>query len=501
MRAVPRRTRRLVRLLLPLLLVLGGLVGISSASSAAAAARTLYVSPAGSGTECTPARPCALTTAVSAATAGSVVQLAGGSYGNVDVRGGKATTTAPVTVRPATGATATFGRLGTYAPNLVWKNVTVTITFYIYSTATGTTVDGALLDGGGMFLRSNNVTVRNSEFRDGSSLDGIQISRATNVLVENNYVHDYNQTKGGSTGYHADCIQIYDANKITLRGNTLANCYNAGIIFSPGSGWGVNDVLVESNFVQGCLVKSAACNGGTSIDLRYTKMTGITVRNNTFLDGAARITTPGAVFDRNIVDYLSDCGAVMTNTVVARWNLGLCRVPSALGNNGNRYGVVDVVNRTRHDLRPVDPAQTVISPVGARKSAALDRKGTALAGTTAGATAGAVVEVSATSSRTDGADGRAPDVRVTSPTRGSSASATRSATFTASATDDKSGVRSVQILVDTVPFGAATLSGGQWKLPVNTLALTKGRTYHVVARATDAAGNTADSVAVPFSVR
>ncbi|MTD14328.1 hypothetical protein GIS00_10245, partial [Nakamurella sp. YIM 132087] len=218
--APDRRTMRtVVRGVLATTLAAVTLAATATVASATTTAgpRTLSVSPTGAGKTCTVEAPCALTTAVSSAVGGDTIELAGGSYGNIDVRGGKATTTAPVTVRPATGATATFGRLGTYAPNLVWKNVTVTITFYIYSTATGTTVDGALLDGGGMFLRSNNVTVRNSEFRDGSSLDGIQISRATNVLVENNYVHDYNQTKGGSTGYHADCIQIYDANKITLR--------------------------------------------------------------------------------------------------------------------------------------------------------------------------------------------------------------------------------------------------------------------------------------------
>ncbi|WP_230313359.1 Ig-like domain-containing protein, partial [Nakamurella alba] len=287
---------------------------------------------------------------------------------------------------------------------------------------------------------------------------------------------------------------------------------------------GVNDVLVESNFVQGCLVKSAACNGGTSIDLRYTKMTGITVRNNTFLDGAARITTPGAVFDRNIVDYLSDCGAVMTNTVVARWNLGLCKTPKAIGANGNRVGTVQIVDREANDLRLVNADDAAITPAGTSTPATTDRFGTPMPATVAGANTPSIsaiaTAVAARAAKAAAAQGTStgsteaatpsapaaaapakdtvkPTVAITSPTTKSTVTGTVTATVAAS---DNVGVTKVQMLVNKQALGNASLKNGVWSFTVNTASLPKG-TYSVVARASDAAGNTADSTAVSVTVR
>jgi hypothetical protein len=389
-------------------------------------------------------------------------------------------------VAPAPGAKATFGRLGTYSPNVTWRAITVTVTFYIYSSAIGSTIDGVDLNGAGMFLRSTNVTVRNSTFRNGVSLDAIQISSAKNALIEHNTVQDYNQS--GTTGYHADCIQIFDSTGVTLRGNNLRNCYNSAIIFSPGQNKGISNVLIESNFVQGCLVKSASCNNGNDLDIRYSSVTNVTVRNNTFLTGTVRLTTPGIVFDRNIVDYLSDCGSVMTNSVISRWNKGVCATPASLGTRGNRQGVVPVQDNASGNLHLLTAGSAKIVPFSGPVPAALDYDGEPMLTDMAGA-----------DSMAGGgpADTTSPAVAIVSPSDGSTNTGTVTLKATAS---DNVGVGNVRFLVQSTALGDATLQSGTWNLPVNTAGFGSG-TYVVTAQATDLSGNSTTSAPITINLR
>ena len=452
-----------------------------------AAGRVLYAAPTGAGSACSSASPCSVANAVAAAGAGDSVILLAGSYGDVTIRGGGGTAAAPITVAPAAGATATFGRLGTYSPYVTWRSITVTVTFYIYSTAAGTTVDAAKLNGGGMFLRSTNVTVRNSIFQNGVSLDALQISSAKNVLIEHNTVRDYNQS--GTTGYHADCIQIYDSVGVTLRGNNLRNCYNSAIIFSPGQGKGISNVLIESNFVQGCLVKSAKCSNGNNLDLRYSSVSNITVRNNTFLTGTVRLTSPGVVFDRNIVDYLSDCGAVMTNSVVSSWNKGMCARPASIGTRGNRQGVVPVQDKATGNLHLLTAGSARITPFAGPVPAPRDYDGKAMLAELAGA--------DSVAGSSGPADITRPAVAIVSPSNGSAI--TGKVTLKASATDNV-GVSNVRFLVQSTALGEAALQSGTWNLSVNTAGFGSG-TYAVTAQATDLSGNTTISAPITFNLR
>jgi hypothetical protein len=530
--AVRSTTRTAARASLAVTLAAAGLVGATGLASAAtitpaaAAAsavvgHTLYTAPTGSGKACTTAAPCSLVTAVNLSQAGDSILLGAGNYGVVEINRGGATVANPVTVQPAPGATVTFDRLSTYSPNLIWKNFQVNLTFYIYSSATGTVVDNILIDGGGMFVRSKNVVVRNSEFRNGSSIDGLQISGADGVLIENNYIHDYNQDKGGSSGFHADCIQLYDASNVTIRENSMRNCYNTGMIFSNGANKGIYNVLVESNFIQGCLVKSTKCAGDTTVDARYTKMGNVVIRNNTLLNGSTRITAAGATFDRNIIGYLSDCSAVMSNSIVSSWNTGLCKIPSAIGSNGNRIGSVSVVDPTTGDLRLVDANDATVTNVGSSKAAATDRFGSLLPQNIAGANtpsasavAAALADNSKNSSQTSGgktataaagsvdggttvkADTTKPTVSITSPKTGSKLAGTVTATFAAA---DNVGVTKVQVLGNGIVLGNAVKSGTGWALTVDTAKLPKG-TWNVQARAWDAANNFGDSAKISITL-
>lgn len=366
--------------------MLGALIAalLIPAAPAAGAAGDRYASPGGSGTACTSSAPCALPTAISGSSAGSRVLLASGSYPEAVVSGGGGTTSQPVVVEPASGANPVLTRVRSTAPNVVWQNLRVTTTFYLNAGSTGSALRSMHFDGGGLFLRAARITVTGSEFEGGSSIDGIQVGNASDVLIEGNSIHDYNQST--ANGYHADCLQIFDSARVTVRGNRIANCYNAGVILSPGAGTGMTDIVIESNFIQGCVVKSAACAGGSAVDLRPPKISGLVVRGNTILNGSTRlIPSPGLVADRNIIGYLSDCAAPVTNSVILAWNTAGCGQPASIGANGTRYGVVQFRDAAAGDLHLVTPTEARIAGAGSFATARTDIDGQTVDARLAGA--------------------------------------------------------------------------------------------------------------------
>lgn len=363
-------------------------IGASIAAAAPAqAAIVLTASATGSGTACSTTAPCSALTATTKAKPGDTVQLLTGSYGSPFLTGAGGTATAPVTIRPATGAAVTFTKLQTYVPNARWSGITVTSLLYVYPAATNTVVDGFTMRGAGSFLRANGTIVRNSLFEGGVGIDAVQIKNATGVTLERNTIRNYTIAATGEV--HVDCVQVFDAAQVRIVRNSISNCSNAGVLLSPGLGAGIKGVVLESNFIQGCVVVSAACKSGAAVDVREASATGVVVRNNTIVDGPTRVVPrAGLVFDRNVVGYLADCAAPMTNSIVSTWNTGSCAQPAALGAGGNRQGTAAFVNRAAGDLH-VTSVSTVTVQLTATPTAVtapvLGYDGVALKSTTAGA--------------------------------------------------------------------------------------------------------------------
>jgi hypothetical protein len=338
---------------------------------------SLVVAPAGAGNACTTDLPCALATALETAWDGATVRLAPGDYGDLTLDDVDA-------VRVIGDAEAVIGKLDLDAPGTAWRGVTFTGGVYLDELAVGTVLDRVHVDGSGVFVRADDVVIRDSVIENGTSTDGIQVGGASRVLVEDSTVRGFGQ--GADSDVHSDCVQIFDSSEIVLRGNYLGGCDNAGLIFSPGEGGGIRDVVVEGNMIQGCVEKSERCGGGAALDLREPTAADVVVRNNTILDGSTMVARlDGLVFDRNIVGYLSDCETPMTNSIVAAWNTGLCERPDALGADGNREGRVTVRDRGAGDLRVVDPREATIDPRGGGEPAAEGYAGADLAADQAGA--------------------------------------------------------------------------------------------------------------------
>ncbi|WP_377940289.1 right-handed parallel beta-helix repeat-containing protein [Amnibacterium flavum] len=472
--------------------------------SGSVAGSAYYASPSGSGDTCSDTEPCALQSAIDYTATGGEIRLLPGDYGVQKLKS-KAAIRGAVTIKPLTPDTVVFGQLLTYVPGVTWTGVAVNGTTYVYPPATGTRLRDIHVSGGGTFIRSTDVGVYDSLFEGGHSIDGIQVKDSSRVTLERNVIRDFDQN--GSSGLHADCVQVFDSNSVTVRANSISNCYNAGIIVSGGGGVGVDGLLIESNFIQGCVVRSSDCEVGTVIDARLDISQDVVIRNNMLLNGPVRIaSTPGASFDRNVIDYLSSCDSAITNSIVARWNTGMCATPDAIGSNGNRVGTVEVVDAAAGDLHVVDIAQVSINPSGG-VPAARDFDGQAMRGELAGADdpegagparppvgggSGGGVDVPSTPSDQTGPtvailDGESVDWSLAS---------TDPVSLSVEANDD-SGVTSVRLAWGRFSAPLDEGEDGIWSLSAPITGVPEG-TYEVVAVARDSNGNV--SISEPISV-
>ncbi|PWJ48632.1 hypothetical protein SAMN06264364_12913 [Quadrisphaera granulorum] len=141
------------------------------------------------------------------------------------------------------------------------------------------------------------------------------------------------------------------------------------------------------------------------------------------------------------------------------------------------------------------------SGTGTTWSAPLDTttlaNGTTTITATATDAAGNATTTAPVSATITNADTVAPTVTITAPTAGATVSGLVTATATAS---DNVGVTSVKYYANGRFAGSATLSGGLWRLGLDTRKFANG-SYTITAVAADAAGNTGTSPGVTIAVR
>lgn len=353
--------------------------------SAQRPADALVVAADGAGTSCSTSQPCSIARALGKATAGQTISVLDGTYGDLVLDATTVPTLAKgIVVEPARSAKPVLGKLELDLPSITWRNLGFSGAVYLNTGADGTRLDGIHVDGSGVFVHADGVVISRALIENGTSIDGIQVGGAHNLLIESSRVRAFGQ--GAGSDVHSDCVQLFDSSNIVIRGNYFGACDNAALIFSPGKGDGIKSVLVESNFLQGCVEKTDRCSEGTVLDLREQTAADVVVRNNTMLDGSVMVQPiAGLVFDRNIVGFASNCDMPMTNSIVENWNKGKCAQPTAVGKDGNRTGNVDVVDRAGGDLRLVNPDQAAIQPSGQGEPAKQGFEGSRLTPQMAGA--------------------------------------------------------------------------------------------------------------------
>ena len=266
-----------------------------------------------------------LNNALSNATGGETILLASGNYGTLNLNGSQFAST--VTIKSADGnATASFSEAYmNNASNLTFDTVKFDYTYSSgegdaaskfsvenssHITFTSSIFEGDLANGAGtgkgLVVRgSTNVDVIDSEFHSwwkavgfttsdnvnliGNNIhsirsDGVNLGRVQNVLVENNYIHDF----GGLGGKdHRDMIQIQrssgdGSSDVTIRNNIMdigSGDYTQGI-WAGGDKANASDLTNwhKNITVQGNVMYNAHTNG---IAIHMTD--GLTISENTLL--------------------------------------------------------------------------------------------------------------------------------------------------------------------------------------------------------------------------
>jgi len=348
------------------------------ASSPAAVARVVaYLSPIGTSTTCTASAPCgSLTNALSVAGDGGTVYLTSGQYPDIIVNPTKKLTgyQLGVTVTPAPGATPVVAGMRIYVPRVTFTGLTGHGVFYFATGSDGSSLLNSHLSGPNVsvLVRSSHDTVQNNLLEGGQTHDGINVAAThtpnTDTLIAGNTVRDFNSGPAGKE--HADCIQMFDTDRVTIVRNTLYDCYNSGITFSPGASLGITNIVVESNFIEGCISTRMQAafgrncgNGGSSVDVRGTWIKSASLNHNTIVGNSARLPAqPGITADANIIGYLSltKCATSLTNSLMLNYTLSACS--AGLPGAHNVLGKASFVGQASGNLRLLAPLTGAPTP-------------------------------------------------------------------------------------------------------------------------------------------
>lgn len=244
---------------------------------AAAQAANLYVAPGGGSTTCaSQLSPCgSLNAAYQAARPGDTVEVAGGSYPTQNIVYQASKTSADdVVFRPAAGAVVKLNglRFGSAYDDLGGAHVTV---------------ENMEVQGGGLFRRSVDVTLKNVRFHgapfgngnvdlsfiggewgdpavttDGTHPEftwyppnrpggGVMV-RPDGFTVDGVFIHDILRPPGsGCTGgpcVHTNCLHPQDGTHLRIVNNRFARCDVLDMLISPNGPSGpINDVMIAGN--------------------------------------------------------------------------------------------------------------------------------------------------------------------------------------------------------------------------------------------------------------
>ncbi|WP_425082416.1 right-handed parallel beta-helix repeat-containing protein [Ruegeria arenilitoris] len=281
--------------------------------------------------------------ALASATGGETILLAPGDYGGLNLRDAKYGSN--VTIKSADpNDMASFSQMSvTNSSNVTFDTVLFDYTyksgdynfqspFGVYGSSnvtfkdsifdgdvargTGTSIDGTGYGTGLNILNSNNVNVVGSEFKewwkgliaaksDTVSVtqsdihtirsDGLVFDGVDNILVEQNYIHDFGGAAG--SGDHRDMIQIQRAygsgsDNITIRDNVfdMGNGDYAQTIWMGGDGKSFSDpnVIHHNVLIEGNMIYNGHVNG-----IAIHAVDGLVISKNTILHVDEKTLTGG----------------------------------------------------------------------------------------------------------------------------------------------------------------------------------------------------------------
>ena len=352
--------------------------GSASATSGPSAVVTIG---SGGGSSCTETVGSAtvLTSAVSSAAGGSTICVASGSYGTMTWSGGTSRTS-QVTVQPAPGATVTFtGMLTEDASNLhvldinmagqLWEidgptsNVTMEgITaahFRILSSASGGASDITLKGGS---YGPNHAYPDNTIGSNASTVN-------TNITIDGVLFHDQTlDATDFNAGEHMECLQVWDANGLTIENSKFTNCEYFDLFLQhvagcPGSGncpSTPTNITIQNNWFDCCTSFRTGANSYYknfavmfATDHGEGQWSNVAFRNNSG-DGSVDLGTNQADaqtwssfrIENNALPQIDDWQDTCSNCV-----------PSGVTEQYNAWfqGSSSITNGTGHDIGTTNP--------------------------------------------------------------------------------------------------------------------------------------------------
>ena len=318
-----------------------------------------------------------LNQALSNATGGETILLAAGDYGNLSLKGQQYASNVTIKSADANSMASFSGLRLDQVSNLSFDAIEFDYTFKSgdanhtspfkisnssnisidksifdgdFASGTGTTADGTGYGRGLLISGSTNVDVTNTEFHSwwkalaatksddlnfsGNNIhtirsDGISLGEVQNVLIENNYIHDFGAAAG--SGDHRDMIQIQRSNgtgssDIVIRNNVLDK--GAGDLtqsiwaggdkanYSDPTHWNYN-ILIEGNIIY-----NAQANG-----IGMYLADGLTITNNTLIavpstqTGGVAIPKIGANGSKNVTIEYNVTSAIIGHNGQADWSV------------------------------------------------------------------------------------------------------------------------------------------------------------------------------------
>ena len=276
--------------------------------------------------------------AYNVATAGQVIEVRAGSYGDQTVPSGSKA----VTFRGVAGNK--IRQVKSDADNITFDGLDLD--------AGGTKTTGAVFEHGA----ASNVTLKNSRVGNvvdekGAMLGGSSSTAKTNLVIDNVDFHD---VRAVTSGVHNECIMAH-APGITIRNSTFTNCATMDISLGRGDWWGqapYGNVTLENN------VFGHSTNGGTGwhyygLAWFVGKLENARVVGNTF-ENEVRMETqhigPGPY------------SGVWANNIGGGWQC----LPgvSYAGNVGKKCGTTDVAVTPNYSCGPPACSSLTTMPVG-----------------------------------------------------------------------------------------------------------------------------------------
>jgi len=241
-------------LIAPLLAITLAAILSGAAATQAPPRAAFYLSPKGSdASACTQARPCrSFDRAARVARPGEVVEVADGTYGDVNLSGGSNIGQGRIVFQAAPGATPTAGDLDVRnRSHLVFKNLEFRSWYVRYSSdITFRNVKTRYF-----FVRSSNgVRILGGSVgpsQDGTSptignYDGAQ-AISKNVVIDGVYFHDIGRQQDRSA--HVECLFLQESTGIVIRNSRFTRCDIIDLYVSPVHGGpNASNVLIENNW-------------------------------------------------------------------------------------------------------------------------------------------------------------------------------------------------------------------------------------------------------------